>query len=50
MTHATQPFIGNGNYMYHLFKILKLCILLTQCIYLFRMILTINRNFLSEQH
>jgi hypothetical protein len=39
----------SGNYMYHLRHFQYLCILPTECIFVFRMILRINSDYFLEQ-
>jgi hypothetical protein len=40
----------SGYYMYHLLYHIKLCILPSECICVFRMVLTINSDCFTKQH
>ena len=47
---ALSPLEPNGHYMYHQFNIQQLCVLPTQCIYVFFVDLRTNSDYFPIQH
>jgi hypothetical protein len=40
----------DGRYVHHLFNMTKLCILPTDCVYVFYIVLTMNKVYFLTQH
>jgi hypothetical protein len=47
---AIIPLKHNGKYIYHPPSSKNLCILPTECICVFRMVLTVNSDYFPKQH